>query len=406
MTHLHRGLAVGTFLVCAIACGKKGPPLPPLHPVPDRPAGVTLVRTGDRVEMRFTLPTANTDKSEPAALDRVDVYAMTIAANLPPPVTLQIVNSKRLIGSVRAKPTTPPNAPAAPASTLPPDTRPGQGEATTFAETLTSASETPELQAIPAGTKNAAPPVAGAPSVATRYYLLVSAATGHHLGGQSGLLALTFAPAPPVPTDVVVAYDETTLTVTWAGSPGAAFRVYAVNRAGERQGSGLLTPTAIETARYTQPVAFGPEVCFAVSAATVTGAVSIESEPSQPSCKTPVDTFPPAAPTGLVAVPQATAAGANSVRLSWIAVDAADLAGYIVRRAVTPQDPQQPLVLQDVSPRPFITATQFVDPTVRAGVRYTYKVYAVDKTGNESPAVTAAPVNCCGLPPSMARWTP
>jgi len=48
------------------ACGKSGPPLPPLVRVPVAPADVTADRRGNDVELQFTVPDTNTDRTRPA----------------------------------------------------------------------------------------------------------------------------------------------------------------------------------------------------------------------------------------------------------------------------------------------------------------------------------------------------
>src|SRR5262249_6155406 len=68
--------------VVAVACGKSGPPLPPLVKLPVAPVDIVAERRGGRVDLRFTVPTANTDNSRPANLSRVDVYAVTGTAQL------------------------------------------------------------------------------------------------------------------------------------------------------------------------------------------------------------------------------------------------------------------------------------------------------------------------------------
>ena len=67
----------GAVLAClAVACGKKGPPLPPLMRVPVAPAELTAERRGSEVDVRVRTPVANTDGSRPADIARVDVYAL------------------------------------------------------------------------------------------------------------------------------------------------------------------------------------------------------------------------------------------------------------------------------------------------------------------------------------------
>jgi len=62
---------------CTIACGKKGPPLPPLLKVPTPPPDFTAERRGDEIKLQFTIPSVNTDGSRPANIDRIDVYGFT-----------------------------------------------------------------------------------------------------------------------------------------------------------------------------------------------------------------------------------------------------------------------------------------------------------------------------------------
>jgi fibronectin type 3 domain-containing protein len=91
---------------------------------------------------------------------------------------------------------------------------------------------------------------------------------------------------------------------------------------------------------------------------------------------TPVDTFPPAAPSGLRAV-----AVAGAMNLIWDPNSEPDLAGYVVLRGEAPGE-----TLQALTPTP-IGQTNYTDTTVTAGVRYVYAIVAVDKASkaNTSP---------------------
>ena len=67
---------LGVFLVLvvtAIACGKKGDPLPPLRPIPGRIADLAATRSGERVELRFTIPYETLDRTPPSAIDRIEI---------------------------------------------------------------------------------------------------------------------------------------------------------------------------------------------------------------------------------------------------------------------------------------------------------------------------------------------
>src|SRR5690606_28564202 len=126
---------------------------------------------------------------------------------------------------------------------------------------------------------------------------------------------------------------------------------------------------------FSTPVEFGDERCFAVQSLSVSGNVAVEGAISPATCLTAVDTFPPAAPASLVLVQEGT-----SVTLTWGAVQAPDLAGYLVLRSEGAEGPLVPLF--EVP----IRATTYRDTTVTAGATYTYVVRAVD----DAPAANAS----------------
>src|SRR4051812_25227049 len=64
------------LIVASAACGRKGPPLPPLIRIPAAPAEFAAERRGSEVDIQFTVPAINTDGSRPANIQRVEVYAI------------------------------------------------------------------------------------------------------------------------------------------------------------------------------------------------------------------------------------------------------------------------------------------------------------------------------------------
>jgi len=92
----------------------------------------------------------------------------------------------------------------------------------------------------------------------------------------------------------------------------------------------------------------------------------MESDPSETITFTPKDTFPPAAPAGLVVI-----SGTRTVELSWDRVADADLAGYRVYR-----DGRK---IADG-----LLSADYSDKDVVSGAKYSYQVSAVDQAGNES----------------------
>ena len=93
---------VSVVSVCFVisACGKKGPPLPPLVKIPAPPADFTAERRGAQVDLRFTVPNANTDGTRPANVERVDVYAFTGPATV---ANDQLDKIATKVGSVAVK---------------------------------------------------------------------------------------------------------------------------------------------------------------------------------------------------------------------------------------------------------------------------------------------------------------
>jgi hypothetical protein len=214
-------------------------------------------------------------------------------------------------------------------------------------------------------------------------------------------------PPPAAPDTPVIVYDERALTLTWAPVAPAgivpepetdgvlesrpiaglaaplAYNVYDVSEPDAEAGSPAsalkLTKAPIgETTFADARVAWDQRRCYVVRAVATINGLPIESGAAAPTCETPTDTFPPAAPKGLQAV-----GGAASINLIWDPNPEKDLAGYVVLRgaAVT--------ALQPITPQP-IRESKFID-AVQPGLHYFYEVTAVDKAGNASPP--SAPVD-------------
>jgi hypothetical protein len=183
-------------------------------------------------------------------------------------------------------------------------------------------------------------------------------------GTWSNFVNLTVVPPPARPTGLDPKPVANGVRLTWQG----AERQYRVlRRAGDAKDFTLAAtvdrPEWIDTAAETgKPVEY-----------IVQGVVppSAESELSDPVSITPVDTFPPAAPTGVRAV-----GGANSVELTWDRNTEPDLAGYRVYRALGDG------AFEKVGETTVLPA--YTDKAVEAGKTYRYQIAAFDRSGNES----------------------
>jgi hypothetical protein len=124
-----------------------------------------------------------------------------------------------------------------------------------------------------------------------------------------------------------------------------------------------LNPAPLAATATTDTLDGGRARCYTVRAQRGT----VMSEASPPLCVAPVDVFPPAAPTGLAAVPSE-----GGISLIWEPSAELDLGGYLVlRRDGTDA------TLRQLTDTPIVDA-RFRDTTVTPGVRYTYSVVAVD----------------------------
>ncbi|MFI5177814.1 MAG: fibronectin type III domain-containing protein [Vicinamibacterales bacterium] len=344
-------LLAGALAVClAASCGKKGPPLPPLRPLPGRIADATARRIDDRVELRFTVPAANADGSTPPVAERVEIYGMSAPAGTPaPPMTKLVAPPNLKTGiAVRRPPPAGKEVPAADRD------KPLPGEVSTFTEAVASSEH-------------------GA-TAPTRYYVVVAVSGRDHRGASSPVLNVPLSTDVDAPTDASLTYDEHAFTLTWTSpKDGLAFRVYEADRDGRPSATPVSGAAPLKDAAFSTPLVFGQTRCFVVRAVSVAGPVALEGPPGPPACETPEDTFPPVPPADLRAIPED-----GAVTLSWTAVAGDDVAGYVVLRGEGSGDRLLPLMTAPVA------ATTFKDTTVERGRTYVYAVVAVDASPRQN----------------------
>jgi len=342
-------LAVIALTAAGAGCGKKGPPLPPLRPIPAAVADFSAERDGERVTLRFAVPKANADGTTPVAIDRVEIYAVTLTDAAKPPAAHQAAVAANLLATIAVQP--------APADTPAPKTAPKLPAPGEVVQHVDAVKLLPD-----------------AASTVARAYVAVPA-VGRRRAGMSPVLVVPLAGASAAAPDPIrITYTEDLVTLTWdAGTAGTRFIVERPAAAGSAPLR--LTPRPTEQTTMSLPMELGREVCVTLRAVTATGAVALVSEPSRATCETPTDTFPPEAPSGLVGT-----AAAGAIDLVWRPSINKDVAGYVVLRAEGAGG-----TLQRLTPVP-LTATTYRDTAVRPGVTYEYVVIAVDtaKPGNES----------------------
>jgi hypothetical protein len=202
-------------------------------------------------------------------------------------------------------------------------------------------------------------------------------------------------PEPPPPGSVSTSYDEHSVAVSWTPAPDAkastedvlpsrpigvavptfGYNVYEVPPPSSETSRVVplaLTRTPVAALKFADArMTWGATRCYVVRAVESFAALTVESEPSNPSCVTLKDTFPPTVPRGLTAV-----AGQGAISLIWDPNEEADLDGYIVLRGLPGTTPSP------ITPQP-IHETTFRD-AVPSGSHYLYAVQAVDRAGNQS----------------------
>jgi hypothetical protein len=372
------------IVVASIACGQKGPPLPPIVRTPVAPV-LSADRRGSEIQIALTAPAANVDGSRPANITRIDIYAVNgAAATL---TDLQFMKRGTKVASVSVKAPKNPND-AVEKDDSAEDAEPtvgdglDQGASSAIAETITAS--------VLAGGKDVPGddvPLLGPPAASLlRTYVGVGVDRKGHPGQFSKRISvpLQLPPAPPPP--ILIAYDEKKIVITWkpAGGtvesasdlpsrpfgplqPEVSYNLYDATT-GQKLNDTPVREFGYEDTRMT----WGTDRCYNVRAVEVVARLAVESEATGPACKMLVDTFPPAAPRGLNAV-----ATERAINLIWEGNAEPDLAGYYVWRATGGQP------LQQITPDP-VTEASFFDG-VQAGLRFTYAVQAVDKAGNTSP---------------------
>lgn len=202
-------------------------------------------------------------------------------------------------------------------------------------------------------------------------------------------------PAPPLQVSTAVNGD--TVAVSWVPSPDPTVSTYRVWRASSSEGPfepiGSPLPASAHGLRDSGG-ATGRVWWYRVTAQDRTGN---ESEPSFVAIAVLRDVTPPPPPAGLTAVPDT-----GRIALTWQPLIAADLRGYRVYRASTPEGT---FGLMTATPVP---AASYVDTIPRgADHAFHYRVTAVDSAFNESvpsPVLAAHPPDARAPSAPRIEW--
>jgi hypothetical protein len=350
------------FLIPA-GCGAPGEPVPPSPPVPVAIKDLAAHQAGDGVQLSFTLP-SNSISGE----------------RLPTPPAVEILR-----GGVR------PDGSADAKSFRVVYTIPGalvenyRGEGRVI---FTDPIAPEETKSHPGGAVT---------------YMVRTRASQKRASADSNVVSLRVFPVPAPIVLVDARVTESGVELSWPAPAATAageaistisgYKIYRSETHPSTAGSSpqdlpqgkpeahpaLLASSETSSFRDTSIVFDRTYVYMVRSIIRIEGS-ELESSDSQPVTVTPRDTFPPAAPQGLVAaLLPGSAAGTVLVDLSWSINLETDLAGYRVYRSEQ-EGTRGQLVTPDLLPTPAVR-----DNSVEPGHRYWYTVTAVDRAGNESP---------------------
>jgi hypothetical protein len=183
--------------ILTVGCGKKGPPLAPLRLVPATVSELSARRIGDDVELRFTLPSTNANGPGRIDLDRIEVYAVTVAPGTVTPANRDLLTKAYAVGTIAVKPA--PLEGEEPVEAAPPDPRPAPGTPVSFVDTLTEAKLTPAPlpKTPPTPAPGPAPPPGAATSPPTAGEGAPPVVSSPAPGAETGVPPVPAVPDPP-----------------------------------------------------------------------------------------------------------------------------------------------------------------------------------------------------------------
>jgi len=361
---LSHGSPIFEFLISILAlsifpggCASPGEPIERRPPVPQAVTDLAARQSGNDVVLTFTLPTETVDRRPLDQLPAIEIYkgvgnagtsarvALTLVATIPSAAVDRYVAQ----GHVRY------------ADSLKPED---------FAQSV----------------------------VAAASYAVRTRASAKKESDESNVVDLPVHVAADPIGDVKAEITQPAVVLTWTPpqrtlvGPAPPIAVYRIYRAEAEAGA---AGTTGENVKLKSPLAkigesesasfrdaqfeFGKTYVYSVRSVIQPGGEALESADSNALAVTPKDTFPPAAPQGLVlALVPSQGEVAAHVELSWAISPEADIAGYNAYRTEQPGAPGTRLNTE------LLLTPAFRDMNMQPGRRYFYTVTAVDRSGNES----------------------
>ncbi len=374
-------LSVIASALCLAGCAAPGQPITRRPPAPTPITDLSAQQFGDSIALSFALPKQTVQGRPLTRSPQVEIYREYIPASAPSRTSAQLSPPQRLI------------------LTLPSQNvdQYREGEHIRFSDRLSAA----DISAH-----------AGDQAV-----YMVRTRISKNDSANSNLAAIKIFPAPQPVSDLHVQVTQSAIELSWTAAevPSAGtlrpnsirYRIYRANNVNTPASTPITNANTVpsgvaallfgQVADISSPTyqdadfSFGKTYAYyVVTVAQYNGDV-VESQDSTIVEVTPRDTFPPSAPTGLVAaVAPATASGPAHVDLSWDISSATDVAGYDIYRSEAETGPANRW--DRLNSGPLLTPA-FRDIPPVPGKHYFYRVTAVDRFGHESAPSALIDVN-------------
>jgi hypothetical protein len=357
-------------LALIVGCAAPGEPITRHAPAPTPVTDLSARQIGSRVFIAFALPAKTTDHKPLGSTPSVEVYWGFFAANAPAPNAASIEKQNAVI--------------RVPSAIV--------GQYASAGHIRFPVEMKPEDLEHQFGAQAA--------------FVVNTRISDRRTSDPSNVAVVRVFPPPAPIADLAAKVTQEAVELSWSPisaptvpgnpastSPPVSYRIYRAEKretkaapnatAVNASPSELLGETPTPAFRDTN-FEFGHNYTYSVRSLVHYGATpaeSVESDDSNLFALSPKDTFPPAAPIGLVAVvvPASSDVPAH-IELSWSISPETDLAGYNVYRN---EQASAPVPRLNVST---LLVPSYRDMTVTPGRIYNYTVTAVDRAGNESPA--------------------
>ena len=341
-------MAATLLSMITLACGKKGPPMPPLRRGPDRLASVSARQEGKGVVLTGLMPQHSQDGGPLAPIVEVRVWRLDRGGLTGFPGA-QARSAQRV--AVRQF------------------TKDAKRIATVEGEALAKALSGKRFDYLDPNPLGGEIPQAGKDLT----YALTAVDIEKRSSPLSSFATLRLLPPPMPPANMRSELSENAIRLFWEPPPPQAQEITVQFNVYRSETEGLF----LDPPRNPQPLAessfedtefaFAKDYFYSVRSVAVSGKASRESEGSASIKVSPKDVYAPAAPTGF-----AVSAEGNVIKLYWFPNSETDLAGYRLYRSTSETEGFTELA------RPGAADSTYVDAAVEPGVKYYYSITAVD----------------------------